>query len=414
MAHTGLESQSVALRRNRDFVLLQAGRLFSSLGTQSTSIAYPLLVLAVTHSAAKAGIVGFARSLPTLMWALPAGLAADQVSRKRLMIAADLLGLAAVGSLGAMVLTHLVTFWIIPVIAFAEGTGFTIFGAAQAGALRAVVPVQQLPAAAGAESGRRAAVQLAGPPLGGVLFGIIRGLPFLVDAGSYLASTASLLAMRTPFQEQRPSQVDQTRLGPRLAEGFRFIWAHPFLRVSALLFGLANFIGPGLLLCLVVVGRRQGLSPGAVSGLVAAFGACLLAGSFLSGLVRRLLPVRAVMLLELWTWTSCAAFLIWPSVYLLTAAMLPTALAIPSTDSVVHGYRVAMTPDHLLGRSESARSLLSSAITPLGPLVAGFLLDTSARAAIAVFAAAALVLALWGSVSPGLRAAPSLADLRSA
>jgi len=81
--------------------------------------------------------------------------------------------------------------------------------------------------------------------------------------------------------------------------------------------------------------------------------------SFLSPLVRRLLPVRAVLLLELWTWLGCAVFLVWPSVYVLTAGILPTALAIPSTDSVVHGYRIAMTPDRLIGRAESVRSTIS-------------------------------------------------------
>ena len=52
------------LRRNRDFVLLLTGRLLSTLGSQVTAIAYPLLVLAVTHSPAKAGIVGFAGLVP--------------------------------------------------------------------------------------------------------------------------------------------------------------------------------------------------------------------------------------------------------------------------------------------------------------------------------------------------------------
>jgi hypothetical protein len=113
--------------------------------------------------------------------------------------------------------------------------------------------------------------------------------------------------------------------------------------------GLANFLGPGILLAVVVIGTGQGLSGGRVGLLVAAFGACLLLGSFLSPLVRRFLPVRAVLLLELWTWPGCAAFLVWPNVYVLTAAILPTALVIPSTDSIVHGYRIAMTPDRLLG-----------------------------------------------------------------
>ena len=123
----------------------------------------------------------------------------------------------------------------------------------------------------------------------------------------------------------------------------------------------------------MVIGTRQGLSDGEVSALVAAFGACLLLGSFLSPLVRRLLPVRAVLVLELWTWLGCAAFLVRPNVYVLTAGLLPTALAIPSASA-------------LLGA-------------------------VSARATIAVFAGFALVLAVWGTLSPSIRAAPSLDEL---
>jgi Transmembrane secretion effector len=391
-------------------MLLQIGQLLSSAGTQTTSIAYPLLVLAVTHSPAKAGIVAFTRTLPWAFFALPAGLAADRWSRRRLMIAADGVRVLAVGSLAAAILLDRLTFWEVVVVAFVEGSGSALFFGAQPGALRAVVPAHQLPAAAAAETGRQAAVRLAGPPLGGALFGLSRALPFVVDAASYAFSTVSLLAMRTPFQENREPHVSSLR--SRLAEGFNFVWSQPFLRTCAFLFGLTNFIGPGVLLALVVIGRQQGLSGGEVGVLVAAFGACLLLGSIVSPLVRRLLPIRAVLLLELWTWLGCAVFLVRPSVYVLTAGILPTALAIPSTDSVVHGYRIAMTPDRLLGRAESVRSLISLLIAPLGPLVAGVLLGTvSARATIAVFAAAGLVLAVWGTLSPSIRAAPSLDDL---
>jgi uncharacterized membrane protein len=71
-----------------------------------------------------------------------------------------------------------------------------------------------------------------------------------------------------------------------------------------------------------------------------------------------------------------------------------------------------MTPDRLLGRTEAAWSTISLLIAPLGPLVAGVLLDNvPARAAIAVFAAFGLVLAVWGTLSPSIRAAPSLDEL---
>jgi len=394
-------------------MLLQIGQLLSSAGTSSTSIAFPLLVLAVTHSPAKAGIVAFARSLPSVLFALPAGLAADRWSRRRLMIAADVVRVLAIGSLAATILLDRVAFWQIVAVAFVEGSGSALFFGAQPGALRAVVPARQLPAAAAAETGRQAVVQLAGPPLGGALFGLARALPFLVDAVSYAFSTLSLLAMRTPFQEEREPHLASPR--SRLAEGFRFVWSQPFLRTCALLFGLTNFIGPGVLFAVVVIAKEQGLSGGEVGALIAAFGACLLLGSLVSPLVRRLLPVRAVLLLELWTWLGCAVFLVWPNVYVLTAGILPTALAIPSTDSVVHGYRIAMTPDRLLGRAESVRSMISLLIAPLGPLIAGVLISTvSARAAIAVFAVVGVVLAVWGTLSPSIRMAPSLDDLSGA
>lgn len=398
------------LRRNRDFLLLQTGLLLSSAGSQMTAIAYPLLVLALTGSPAKAGVVAFVRFLAMAVLALPAGIAADRWNRRRLMIAAHATRACVIGTLGVLVLSDEVEFWMLPLVAFVEGGGAAVFSAAQSGAFRAVVPTQQLPAAVAVVTGREAAVQVASPALGGVLFGVARALPFVVHAVLYVLSAAALLAMRTPFQEER--DADRSPLRSRVAEGFRFLWDHAFLRTTALLFGLANFIGPGVLLAIVVIGEEQGLTSGRVGLLVSVFGAGVLAGAFLSSFVRRRLPVRGVLLLELWTWTGCSLFLVWPNVYVLTASIVPTALVIPSTDSVVHSYRYALTPDRLQGRVTSVWATIGLAIAPLGPLVAGILLDSSsARATIAVFAAFGLVLALWGTLSPSIRTAPSLDDL---
>jgi MFS family permease len=401
---------AVPLRRNRDFLLLQAGQLLSEVGTHSAAIAYPLLVLAVTGSAAQAGVVAFARALSLTVFALPAGVVADRWNRRRLMVAADGVRVLAVGGLAAAVVAGRLQLWVIPLVAFVEGAAAALFAAAQAGAVRAVVPARQLPGAAGAQTGRLAAVELVAPTLGGALFGVARALPFLVDAVSYAFSTVSLLAMRGPFQEAR--EPDRSPLRARLAEGFRFLWGHRFLRTCAFLFGLANFIGVGVLFAVVVLGQRQGLSGGQTGLLISVFGGCVLLGSFLAPLVSRVLSVRAVLLLELWTWLGCGLFLIWPNVYVLAAGTLPTALAIPSTNSVVHGYRMAMTPDRMLGRVESIWRTISLLLTPLGPLVAGVLLDAvAARAAIGLFAAVALVLVVWGVLSPSIRAAPSLDEL---
>jgi MFS family permease len=391
-------------------MLLQSGLLLSSAGSQMTAIAYPLLVLALTGSAAKAGVVAFVRLLGMALFALPAGLAADHWSRKRLMIGAHAVRAVAIGTLGALVVADEVVYWVVPLVALVEGAGAAVFGAAQSGAFRAVVPTPQLPDAVAVTTGREAAIGAVSPALGGALFGIARALPFVVHAVLYVFSASALLSMRTPFQEER--EIDRSPLRSRLAEGFRFLWENAFLRTVALLFGLANFVGPGVLLAIVVIGEDQGLTSGAVGLLVSAFGACILVGAFLSPLVRRLLPVRGVLLLELWTWVGCSLFLVWPSVYVLTASIVPTALVIPSTDAVVHSYRYALTPDRLLGRVASVWTTIGLVIAPLGPLAAGILLESaSPRATIAVFSCVGLALALWGTLSPSIRAAPSLAEL---
>lgn len=391
-------------------MLLQAAQLLSSAGSQMTAIAYPLLVLALTGSPAKAGFVAFARLLGMAVFALPAGLLADRWSRRRLMVGSYALRALVIGDLAVLVATDQIVFPMVPLIAFVEGSGAAIFAVAGAGALRSVVPKAQLPAAVAVVTGREAVVSLAAPPIGGALFTIGRALPFLAHTVSYALATIAVLATRTPFQEER--ERDPAPIRARLAEGFRFLWGNPFQRTTAFLFGLTNFIGPGVLLAVVVIGKREGLSGGELGLLLASFAACLLLGSILSPYVRRVLPVRGVLLLELWTWSGCAVFLVWPSVFALVASILPTALAIPSTDSVVKSYQLAMTPDRLVGRVESVRSTIALAVAPLGPLVAGVLLDaTSERATIAVFAATAIVLALWGTFSSAIRSAPTLDEL---
>lgn len=215
-------------------------------------------MLAFTGSQAKAGLVAFARLAPFALVGLLAGVVADNFDRRAVMIAADLVRALTVAALGLLVALDAVAFWQIPVVAFVEGAGSAFFAPAASGALRSVVAREQLADAANVQQVRHAAVTIAGPPVGGALFGIRHGLPFLADAVSYTFSVLSLALMRTPFQQARPAAR------PRIAEGWRFLWGQPFLRVTTFLYGLANVIGPGLLLAVVILGEAQGLSSGAI------------------------------------------------------------------------------------------------------------------------------------------------------
>src|SRR4051812_26173094 len=80
----------VALRHNRNFMLLWVGQAISMLGSNISGVAYPLLILATGGSAAAAGFVGFLGNLPNALMQLPAGALVDRWDRKRVLIGCDI------------------------------------------------------------------------------------------------------------------------------------------------------------------------------------------------------------------------------------------------------------------------------------------------------------------------------------
>jgi predicted MFS family arabinose efflux permease len=287
---------------------------------------------------------------------------------------------------------------------------YVFFNIAEIGALRSVVPARQLPAAAAAEQARFATVTIVAPPLGGALFGVARALPFATNVVSYTFSIASLLLIRTPFQEERERETASLRT--QLAEGFRFLWQRPFLRTSALLFTWTNLAFEGLFLVLIVVGRRQGLSGGEIGALIACFGVCSLAGSAFAPWLSRTFSMRTILLVNLWVYVIVAVFVAVPSVYVLLGCALPIALGTPSLNAVVIGYRTAVTPDRLTGRVNGVARTIALCGAPLGPLSAGLLLGAlSPRATVAIFVSFLALLGAVGTLSPSIRRAPSLEEL---
>ncbi|HEX3805416.1 MAG TPA: MFS transporter [Gaiellaceae bacterium] len=396
----------MGLRRNRDFVLYQAGQFLSTAGSSLSSVAYPLLVLALTHSPAKAGLVSFARLLPAPCFGLFAGVVADRLDRQRVMLAADACRALTMAAL-AILVTQGAPYWPIVLIAFLEGTGDIFFSASSTGAIRSVVPADQLPNAIAVQQGRAAVATLVGPPAGGALFSISRALPFVGDAVSYACSFLAILAMRTRFQQ--PRERLPLRIRAELAEGFRFLWRQPFLRTTAIYYAVGNATIPAVLFIVVVVARGQGLSGGSIGLLLALFSAGILIGSACSASVRRRLSVRAVVLVEAYTGLLMAAYLVEPSVYVLLAAALPQAIVLPITDSYVVAHRIVATPDRLLGRVEAVRITIARTAAPLGPLAAGVLLSaTTGRTTVAVFTALTAGLAVYATLARPLRHPPPL------
>jgi MFS family permease len=394
----------VPLRRNRDFLLFQTGSLLSTFGSGISGIAYPLLTLALTHSAAKTGYVGAVEFLPLVILSVPAGVAADRFDRRRLMIASDAAGAIALAVLGMAVLRGHASFWLVVVVAFVDTSAAVLYRSGSSGAIKAVVPTPQLADASSVAMARMSTVRLVAPPIGGALYDLARGIPFLVDAVSYAFSTAALLLMKTPFQEER---VPGTRTPFR--EGLAYFWSIPFLRTTVGMIAASNVIAVGAPIAVIILAHRQGLSAFAIGLFISIQGVALLAGSTLSPLLRRRFPMRAILLSEFWMGLVYIAFLIYPSVYVLAACVALHAFWFPNTDSAMQAYSYMLIPDRLLGRAMAASNTLRAASAPLGPLLAGLLLaHTSPQVAIAVLATPVVIAAILGTLSAAIRNLPSL------
>jgi Major Facilitator Superfamily len=424
----------VPLRRNRDFQLLWGGQAVSVLGSQTSKIAYPLLVLAMTGSPAKAGIAGFAAMLGYLLFPLLAGGLADRHDRKRIMIACDALRLAAVGSIAVAGWAAHITYVQVLVAGFVEGTASVFFGLAQRGALPLLVHPSQRSVAIGQNEARQNAAQLAGPALGGWLFGLSWAAPFAADAASYLASLVTLPFIKTPMQLPPAAAVAASASGSAsgsasasasasasgsasgpgsrglrasLGEGLAWTWREPFLRYSAFFAASVNLLLQILTLGIIVLARHDGASPAQVGLIVGCTGAGGLAGALVAPRLAARIPAGLAITGCMWTWTALLALIVLVRVPLwLCPIVAAFGFVGPTWNVSVQTYRMLITPNELLGRTSSLALQLGWGVIPLGSLLAGFLLQAvSPTTAMTVVAAGMAVTAV---------AATSLAPIRDA
>ncbi len=320
------------------------------------------------------------------------------------MILADVAGATALAILATAVLTGHARYWLVLVVAFVDTSAAVLYRSGSSGAMKAVVPQPQLADAASVSMARMSVVRLGSTPLGGALFQLTRGLPFVADAASYAFSTASLLLMRTRFQEERERGARTP-----FREGLSYFWSIPFLRTTIGMIAASNLVAVGAPIAVIILAHRQRLAPWEIGVFIAFQGAMLLAGSLLSPLLRRVFPMRAILLSEFWMALVYAAFIAFPNVYVLAVAASLHAFWFPNTDSAIQAYSYALIPDRLLGRAMAAANTLRAASAPLGPLVAGLLLaDTSPRICVLVLATPVVAAAALGTLSPALRDLPSL------
>ncbi|HEV2427593.1 MAG TPA: MFS transporter [Acidimicrobiales bacterium] len=391
------------LARNRNFRLLWVGQILSDLGSQFGVLAYPLLILELTHSAAIAGAVATVASLAAFAVRLPAGALSDRIDRRRAMVVADGVRAGVLALLGVGVLTHHVNWEVVLAAAVVDRLGDTIFTPASMAALPAIVHSDQLETAWAATEGRQYAASLAGPALGGALFSLARSLPFFGDGLSYGVSTLTSAMMRGEFVP--PARERSHGLWREALEGLEAIWRDRLLRSVVAVAPLINFAFNGMIFGITLSLRVHGVGAATIGLVQAGIMVGGLVGAVIAPRLQGRVSLRAlvVTIAAVGTGLFAVAALVIPST-LVALPIAATVLLAPAANAALFAALFRRTPDELRGRVSNSILQVATGLAAFSPVVAGLLIEhASSHWALGVFATALGLSAIIAWASPGLR-----------
>ena len=325
------------------------------------------------NSPAALSVVGIAMTVPTIACLLVGGAVSDRYDRRRIMLYADLGRGCAVGILGVLALAHVLTFAALAAIVALYGVGAAFFTPAFESIVPAIVPPDELAQANALDQFvRPIAMRLVGPAVGGVLVGTLGvGTAFLLDAASFAASAATVIALRPIVREYAPTS-DSTRAA--VAVGLRFVRCNVWMWGTLLSAALAYlvFLGPTEVLLPFIVKNTLHGSATDLGFVFAAGGIGAVAAAAVMG--QRAHP-RRDMTFTYVCWTLATLAVVGYGVggtipELMLACLLFNALEAAGT-IVWSTIKQRNIPAALLGRVSSLDWLISISLLPLSFAITG-------------------------------------------
>jgi predicted MFS family arabinose efflux permease len=383
---------------------------WSNLAAQSAEqialAAAPIVaVLLLGVGEGQTGLLQTALTLPFILFAIPAGLLADRLSRRLLMTSAEALRAVSLAIILVLISLHWLTLPLLALTGFVAVCGTVVYSVAAPALVPSLVSPQLLPAANARIELARTVAFAGGPALGGVLVGWVGAAPAFGCAAALSVVAVGLLSgiyepARRPAPRRHPLQ--------EIREGAAFVLHHALLRpvfITQFIFNTASFLVLAVFVPYAV--RRLGLSATGVGTTLAMYGVGMMVGALLATRVMRRVAFGAVIGLGPVTGFAAAVILALTTIiaspllaglgfFLLGAGPI---LWVISTTTL----RQSVTPPSLLGRV-SAINIMSYGARPVGAglgAVVGGLYGAEAclYLAVAIFGAQALVILLSPAVS---------------
>ena len=365
----------VSLRKHRNYRLFFGGQVVSLAGTWMQNVALAWYVVTLTDSAVAVGFLAFCRFAPFTIFGLYAGVLADRLDNRRLVMTTQVGQMVVSIALAALAFSGLESVPLVYALALAGGIGLVFDGPGRQALTYQMVGREELPNAIALNSSLFNGARVIGPAIAGAVIAAAGvGVCFAVNAVSFLAVLTGLLLMRA-------DELHALERGtpPTFVHGVRELFAYvrrtPAVRAVLATVAVVSLVGFNFHVILPLLASQTLHAGPEVFGLLsAAFGGGAFVGALLSaGLGRAswkaLLGCTAgfsiaLLLLAFATSTPTAAALLF-----VTGAAFTLWTA--NSNSILQ----LAAPDHLRGRVISLFLFAFAGLAPIGGLLAGWMVD---------------------------------------
>jgi MFS family permease len=355
--------------RARSFRFFFFGQGISAIGDRIVAVALPFAVLGLTGSVEDLGIVLAAQTVPLVAFVLLGGVWADRLPRRAVMLTSDLVRAGAQGASGVLLVTGSAHVGELVALQAVYGTAEAFFVPAEQALLPETVAAADLQQANSLMAISSNVAQVGGPALGGVLVATLGGgWGLAIDAGTFLASAASLSAMRVAATSPAP----RTGAWRELRDGWRAVRSRTWLWASILEFMVANWVVSPYLVLGPEVARASLGGPGAWAAISTAAGVGALLGGWWGLRWQPRFPLRAMFVTSVIGTTPVLLLLgaVAPLPALLAASVL-SGMSISFFNLVWFTVVQRKIPGAELSRVVSWDALGSYVATPIGLAAAG-------------------------------------------
>jgi MFS family permease len=366
--------------------------MVSLTGTWVQSVAQQWLVLKLTGSAFKLGLVTTVQFIPLLFLSLVGGVVADRVSKRNLLLATQVISCLLAIALGTLIRTGHVQYWHVLLFAAALGTVNAFYAPARQAIVPELVDKDAMLNAVALNSAIFNGARVMGPAIGGLMVATVGlSLNFYINAASYVAVIVGLLMIRP-----RPPRAEARaeNMWTNLAEGLNYIKSAPIVLTLLILVGVASLFAINFTILLPVFAEYiLHIGSSGYGFLMASMGIGSLGGSIFLAFFMRQAYARRLVYVGAVTLTVAEIVLgfsriVAVSVGLLIVIGLSQTLFTTTANTSI----LTLTPRRLQGRVMSVYSLMFLGMTPFGSFLAGWIAERfGAPAAMVVGGAITLV-----------------------